>query len=549
MALTTTTDWKRTVTRSSHAPRVLMEIDDGTNQWYCQNDKCDNVSHDPALLRVDSISAKFDPVDRKTQMGRMSVTVSDAWLRPILSSNRLKGSKVTLLYGDKETPHTSFASTSFVKLFTGVYDDELPDPSGETVVIECLDTWTVIADAGIRGAWEHDHPMEVIEDIISTKLGIDSSLFDATSLDPSDSANAANSHLCIFRAQPASTAVVPDSTVWTSTSGFELVSELMQITDAGLFVNEDGKMTVKVFDATEASVADWDDSVISDLRQVDNGGENMINRVSIAVAGSGTNALGVNGQVYRVDYHYTQDDTTSQGDHAASSIVGSERIVEKPIENPWIMGGVGQLRIAIDNSTTSIRFWNGYGMAGMRSFLPTASQPADAKPSASRPVYLMIQNDDGFGYEIVKVTSAFLNTSNTTRWWAYADPYQDPPVAVAVADGHEIFATVARGQMGTSAVSHIQYAEVIDITAAEFMASRLIERYGDSGAPTIEVDLPISEFAVQIGELVTVTWPRYLSYNTDGLTTSTKWQVIGKEPMIFDSPPRVTFTLMRATVS
>ncbi len=609
--------------RSGARPVFVMEVDDGTNQWYAQTEMMgDNIDYDPSIVNIDPISAKYDPRTKKVQMSRLTVTVvggasGDALWRDIIAANRLKGAKVEVLFGPAESSFTDFSTNDLQPYFGGIFDDFKVDPEGQLIDLEILDIWTAIDDVKTVGVWFDQHPLEIALDILDNRVGLDSSLRDATTFDPSDAANANNSHLNVWRCAAPSSYYI-DNPVTSPTSSFQLVQELLQIVDGVLVPDETGKLAVKIFDSTAASVRDWTDDEVIELRQ-EEVGSTIFNRVLSACSGTGQPWFHSKAGVWVIpsDNFYVATDEDSLATYAGP--VASEGAIDEVIENIWIMGGAGYVQQPIQLDDTSMRITGGLGWCGFRDLIPPGSQPADAKPSASRPVYILLRRADNLGvWECVKITSQCTPVNSGITRMPYFDPYLEAHTAKDVVDTFD--ANVARAQLeiglsytissianagggdirvtttaahqlvvgqmvthtrctdsaynGEFAVQAVpsgttydvtavytatdtgkvtvarpfpKYSEAVDITAAKFIADPLLDRYSD-GAPEIEVDTPLSEFAVQLGDLVTVTNSNYLSFGLDGIDTSTKWEVVGKEVVAFDDEPKITWTLVRATI-
>jgi hypothetical protein len=201
-----------------------------------------------AIISTSTVAAEFDPETRQSAISRITIEVLDKWIRPIHSAERLKGMKVVISLGER-----SLTLANYETYFTGFVDDVIPQSDGKRVLIECLDVWSVVKDQKVRGAWSDMHPLEGIEDIYENHMGFSSSFYDATSLDPSDSANAGNSHLAVHRASVRHAPWIPDLSVHGPLSGKDLVRELLEIVDGVQVPDEDGKLTVKIFDAASSS--------------------------------------------------------------------------------------------------------------------------------------------------------------------------------------------------------------------------------------------------------------------------------------------------------
>ena len=97
--------------------------------------------------------------------------------------------------------------------------------------------------------------------------------------------------------------------------------------------------------------------------------------------------------------------------------------------------------------------------------------------------------------------------------------------------------TLTRG-LYTSTTSAHQYGgygaalpgatRVLDLTPIVMLAQDLLERFS-YGCPLISFETPIRNYPLQVGDLVTLTYGAFVGYGMDGLTTSQKFEIVGKQ--------------------
>lgn len=541
--------------RSYADPRFIVTIEDGTNTWNFTDGPCERIDYQPAVVDVSAVAAEYSPESQRTQIGGVTITMLDTVMRPIINAHRMKGMKVTITLGEQSLP-----SAFFQPYFVGVIDETLPEPDGRNVRLICMDIWSLLGDIEITGAWLDLHPLEIVEDILDSKLGLDSSLWDATSLDPSDAAHAEHSHLVGMRAKVLGTYVMAsDHTVYTPTSALELISQLMEVVGGNIIIQEDGKVRANIFDPSTAAVAHWDDTIIKDLVQVSNWKGRIFNRVSVGAGGAmgSINYMAPGGHLQytkpQSDFVYTVDDTASQTNHGFG--VQTSRVFSKVINNPWVMSSLCQLsptnriysgdyRLVLNGtSDPATLLVNCIQMSGTR--LAGASQPAWAKPSSTRPVYLLVRDAQDGGQEILKMTTAVSVGSGSgpgrTVQYLYPNPDGDPEIASYTAHIGGMIGTFARAQLGTTKRAFNYGAFAMDITPQVYMANKLLARYSEA-SPKISVTTSIDQYAVQLGDLITIDWPEFLFYNADGIDNTTKWEVVSKSA----KPPMIEWVLVRA---
>ena len=186
--------------------------------------------------------------------------------------------------------------------------------------------------------------------------------------------------------------------------------------------------------------------------------------------------------------------------------------------------------------------------------MPQASQPIDARISSSRPGYCRIDN------EIIKFESLLFNDAETERLTEW-NPLTGDPETYGPFPRTAVLGGVTRGAFGTGASVHYSYSTAVeygatagevspiglvyDYTAAARICAELLARFSN-GIDIIRVPTGFDQYAVQVGDLVGIVEPSYLSFGIDGLTAANKWEVIAKSPDAFGG--KITWTLAYASV-
>jgi hypothetical protein len=245
--------------------------------------------------------------------------------------------------------------------------------------------------------------------------------------------------------------------------------------------------------------------------------------------------------------NYTQNDTDSQSNYALPG--SSERIFSRVVKSNWNEELAALTEEISDSATTMVMRGGFHGFTGFHTSYPAASQPAWAKVGASKPSYYLIED------EIIKCTAITPNDSYRGLYHT-----QDLDDGTYSQEGpHHVLATfsgLTRGALGTTAASHVgidpetrgignPIPAVYDITILVEMANTLIDRFGD-GLSIVTVKTTFAEYDKQLGDLVTLEWDKYLEFGKDGLTGSQKWEIIGKEIVLFGDKPHIKWTLASA---
>jgi hypothetical protein len=179
--------------------------------------------------------------------------------------------------------------------------------------------------------------------------------------------------------------------------------------------------------------------------------------------------------------------------------------------------------------------WPGY---------PAGSHPAATQVSASRPLYLLIDQ------EIVACDQLNLSTSTRTYVHSY-DPTsgwggtskQDRPAGYGAAT----IRVLSRGAFGTSSVNHPGYKQAYDVTPL-ISAALMRARRWRYGVVILEVKTKLHKYAYQYGDIVGLSMDAgyYTGYKISALTSAIKWEVVGKHPDISGPEPHIRWTLALA---
>jgi hypothetical protein len=517
MALSPTAAWYEGCDRADTALRFFMQIYDGTTTWSAVDGPCDQLDYPQSILDVTPITSEVDPILRETQISGLEITVEDEWLRTILVSNRIKGQKVTVEIGAQE-----IAESDFLGYFLGVIQDTIPDGRKQTVRLIVDDAFSLAAGQAVQGYWVGIHGLEVLDDILTTKLtdAVDANLVDTTSLDPSDAAHSTISHWVVSRG--GRTDYNNETGVWRPTPARELINDLSQLLYGNFVANETGVVGFKKFDSTDAATFNWTTDEIISMRQltVD---DNAVNRVEISAWPDAT------GKATKTIY---LGDTASQGNLAYPG--KTERVEALQIETLWV---TEYSFLESNYNAASVAAFNlkqGFQFSGSNQW-DTGPQPAWAQASGTKPIFLLI--DD----EIIKAESLTFGTSDES-----VQEIQDPETGLYIPLSTPTIQTVddvTRGYAGSTDANHLADARVYDATVLVALGEAILDRAAH-GISIIEVVTNFGEFENQIGDIGTVTHTAYLAYGKDGITSSDKWEIISKSASKAEN--RITWKLAAA---
>jgi hypothetical protein len=525
MVLSPSAAWLDTVSRADAQLRFSVAITDGVTTWTATDGSVTGSTNPEAVISVDAVDVQLDPLTRKIQSGSIDVVVDDDWIRPILVNNRIKHQKCTVKIGAGD-----LAIGSFLAYFSGPIENIQPNGDG-TVTLEVLDVYSILANTLITGYWVNDHPLEALEDILINKVGLTSTYVDTNSLDPAN--HTAIGHYVVSRGGQWSGYLYDDDPgVNQPGSAFELVNGLCQLLNGQLPVGEDGKLTFVRFDSTKAADGEWGDDEIIPGSFKQEGDEGLI--VNRFAASYGRNQDGIYLGSYEIN------DTDSQSDYAYPGT--TERILDYKMQSAWLGWRGVSLDAAINDSVTTFGIHGAmHGISGTRGSYPGPS-PAEATISASRPLYLFIEDRVNNSGEIIKCTSVAFSSIHTSL------PVVDPETGAASTHQYWSGATlssVTRAQFGTSAVAHGTYDFIFDITPLVALGQDIINRFGDE-CPTIELETLLDQYQYQVGDFIAPTIPEFVGFGKDGLDGSDKYEIVGKRLSNDESETRLAWRLARA---
>lgn len=515
MTLSLHSSWTEAASREKVEPVFLLTLTDGVSTWKAQSAPHATMTYGMGVLEVGELAPEIDVMTRRLEVGEVEVVVSDAWLRPILTANRLFGKKATLQLGFYDTAEANFANYHI-----GSVDAILPDGIGKTVRLSLMSALELARKQQIVGYWIGEHPLDVIYDILINKLGVHADLVDASSLDPDTYTGI--SHFVVSRLNQSGVI----RAITEPTSGFSVIDELAQLCNGTLYVNEGGQVSFRIFDPTASEAATWTTSDIVSLEQVSLD-KHMVNRCEVTMDPS-IPAVRIDNNV-----GFAQEDDDSI---LALAYPGTtERRVTHKIDTNWLMGaanlsvdGVSQ-DVAIGVTANIILHGSNAGnftqaVCGTREGYPTVDQPTNAKISAARPLYLL--TDAG---EIISATG-MVPTAGVTGAYSSWVTTADPEDGSSVRDGphHDSWTLsgVTRGALGSvEAVA----AACIDITIPVYLATAIVDRHA-YGVSVVEVTTTLRHYDKEPGDLVKLVWPAYLDFGKDGIDgTDGKFEIVSKE--------------------
>jgi len=535
-------NWLDAMVVSTPEIRFLAELHVATTTSYkFLSGPCTQIVEPESILDIAPVSRSIDPVTRAVSVQALTIRLArDELTEYIIKTYGVVGGRLELLLGAREMAEVVYENA-------GVYLVESPRIGNEYISLPCVTSDGKLSFTKVTGYWLGMHPLEIIADI-ADKAGIPAALIDGTSFDPTQY-GASISHFNLSRANV--TGMADSLSVSEPTIARVLVDQLAMLLDGSVVADEDGVLQFKRFDSSASTVADLTDDDFSDDLDIEPIYKNMIN--SVTVSSHPVTVPGIQEEMAG-ELEFTHEDANSQANYG--TIVPSGATIDNvrpyKYESSWI-NAHASLDTSIASSGTGMTFdivgFEAHSFCGARwPGFPAGAQPATAAISAARPAYLKI--DD----EIIRCESATVSSA-ARRNLALPEPRAGLPKSV-VASGIVVvnsveFTVAARAQFGTAMVGHTassinSITFVYDVTIQQALADAKINRFSNGG-PTIKVRVSLQHFALEIGDLVTLTTDRFITLNDDSLTTATKLEVVGRQLDLYGSTPGIWLTLSWAT--
>ncbi|MCP4952564.1 MAG: hypothetical protein GY922_12050 [Proteobacteria bacterium] len=513
----------------------------------------------PLVVACTPVSIDMDPYERTVVKNSVTVTLADhPHIRSLVKNTVITGQAVTIKLGTLDISN----ELHWAPVFTGVAESFSYREGG--LDIECRDFWRW-RGAALTHSWINKHPLEVIKYLLEIQ-GVPSANIDADMFDPdhADYASTIGHYVTTHsgtiintpaldlghRSRSRSTQV--DLSKGLITEQFEpLIQSIVKLMVGCLYFDEAGDVRFVAFNAARAVSVDWVSDDIRDFIQTDG---ITVNEIVLELHGERA------GGGIPVDGLVTIKDATSQTAHAyPGESVGVFRRSEM---FPHVTFHGEALSISSTGALSPLLVLNAYGLSGTRIPDGAYSNPWDSMQgagaglTADKPLHLLV------GDEVMKCVSMDLvedfvvsaaHYTHTGGWGT--------GTAITLVDkpGRAEFTITSgnRGQLGTTAATHEDAwtshgdaseppVKVFDITMHADYALTQLQRFSN-GCPFVELTTNLSQWAVQVGDLVTVTHDNFLAFGFDGIDDDYTWEVVGKELTLSDSDASIKFALAYAT--
>lgn len=531
--------------------RVLINLTlaSGTTQFL--SGEHDSIEAVPILEEVGDIGQEMDLRTRKITYSSTSVKfIDDGIIRNLLTTEPVFGQKLEIFLGTK-----SLAEGSFKKVFNGhIRDSEV---EGKLISLEADDVRSMMKDRLLRARdfvtsvsdyIINRHPLQIMLAILEAV--VPAANINTASFDPDNYATGSRaiSHWNTARAVHGDF----DRRVVEEESALGMLDELALLLDGAVIIDLDGVFKFVQFDPSATPVENFVKEDIRGFRQSNTFG-NLVNKSTIFFNWKGKNDGGdviarVPSGTFRRpsntnDYVHTWNrvDADSQADYAHPD-GPALRTEHLDIETKWV-GVSSLLEFQHPPAATTITVIGGWASAfsGVDRILNGTSDGSvnSGLNSGDRKGFLLIEfpipHTDGiFGFEIVSVDTATIDFLNEGH------PSQGGDTDLVGIPIRVIFDILARGLFGTVANQTLpRNSLVTDITIPVARAAQGIQRFSN-GLPTPEIDVDLQYADLELADFITAVEPRYLDRGKNGLTASTKLEVIGKSMRLLGDDKAVT---------
>ncbi len=534
----------------------------------------------PSLSGGSTVPQQLDHFSRETSTSEITLEfVDDGLMRDLASTEILKGARVTLSFGD-----LSLVEADLELVFENlIVDDVNPDRGLIELVVN--DPGLFALDEEILLYRHPAHPLAIARDDLETALPapwvdsptfdeLDASLaaighhvacrqifgFESTARDWLKVKDSVETNKELKRTAPIQMRATGPVTVSKSRApirdGVQGIANLLRST---IFVNEDGEFQFSFFDRTAAAVRSLDVNEVADFEQLGTFVD-IFNDIVI----NGYGAWDMNVPYFNGEQAQSKIDfgTKPVGTPAVPRIYGES------LFNRWIQSFRRLEQVNFGLSSTALQIQNPlyHGFVGTYQtdptgtpvFPPSVVQQAQHQLNGTTRVgwFRITDHKPGKGIggvnkrEIVRATSfAFDNqpwdigvidsSLGARNYWKFGTYTVERANTIGAPDNQGTSnEDWTQGVTGTTAGRTFF---VYDFTMAKYFVDTVLDRHA-RGVPTVQFTVPLRHDDLQLADFITVDSNVFLAESIDGADSSTIFEIVAKEPGIFDDSPGIRLT-------
>ena len=524
----------------------------------------------PSIAAVSQLNIALDPFERNVSQSNVTVSfIDDGAIRDFLSSTRLLNQAITIKLGTSNIPDEADWSPIFRGLIVGV------SVQGNGIVdVECKD-YLVVANRLYLGNFINRHPLEVAKKLLEDQ-GVPAHHIDADSFDFAEHDDIAHfvmthwNELDLIGTEP----IPAGPGEWYPTQNINffkpinaenitsMLQEIAKTLIGTIHAGEDGKFRFARFSTSNTVRAHWTDDDIKGFKQLES---IYVNEVFVNASGRWDTEDPNRPWGSKGDFSGKVKirDMTSQTNFA---FPGEDEAIFTRKVDFGITNYVAKLVLpVVSGGGITLKIDSCFGLCGTRTSGDYLVDPAttwsalqavtgtDVQISVDRPLYVMVDQ------EVMKCTSMTLVDGSVEIFLSEYTGHEDPDDLLGVVlqkpnRANLVINSGNRGMFDTSAAEHAMEGEetdlpighVLDMTMPIHWAEVQLQRFSN-GCPIIEVETSLAQWAMQLGDFVTLDNDQFLAHGFDGLTSAIKWEVVGKELNIDDNTAVIRWRLAYAT--
>ena len=526
------------------------------------------------LDTIGAVSRTLNPFTRKFALASVEVIFTrDGSFDDYVTNHYPIGKKITLSLGTKD-----LAITDFEKLGTFIIDTLTP--SEDSWSLTCVEPLLYQLQDDVQGHFVMMHPLVVIRNLLN-QIGFPTGFLDTASLLPSNNLTISHFTLSRFshRQVPALSFGVPIFTAGVAAEFYSpglndpekaapLVDDMLNLLRGSLVPDRDGVYSYTTFDRSASVVRtlgedDYAEVIYGDLFEDLTSSVDFIADTAAFIA---NNILGKKAL-------YTYSSPLSERLFGTRADGKGYR---KEIETKWLGSQgwlVDDLLAGDETASTTIEVGAapvlGFSGARVNADAPAITQDADAVPSSTRLVYLLLVGEptsaSTIPFEIIECDGGVpvLPSGGPTRYptgiqneFYFQDPNNLTEVVANyrydiatrgafgtdLGGGHPAGEGPAWGGSGPGIFASNAQTFVFDITQFIHVARDLINGF-QFGAPAAKMRTDYRQADLEEGDFISFVDSRYVRQLKRGADASVVWEIIGKEVDPLGDSPGITFSL------
>lgn len=493
-----------------------------------------------SVSEVAPIGGTLDPQTRAKKRDRFEITwADDGWLRYQKSRFRETsfGVAVKLAHSEIDDPD------DYLLLANGYVEDGTP---GDDFLNMTVREPEPSFELTVRGAFV-GHPLEVARKILQAS-GTHPSKWDAESLDIANYPEIGHFQVARYGTPTLGYNLTLARDLQSSIEGSSirpLLDELAMLC-GGAFVADEGRLRFAKYDPSDAAVAHWTVDDVSDLEQTETI-SNLVNRYVLPAFFFRGNPL----------VTLTLEDEAAQLDSAIGGleprVSGQEASGREWVRSVATVNGDQSLSGSGPWTWDVISGALGMSGHGLSEDQRTEGGTQDAiyQLGGGKYAYYMLgrtehdANQPNPAVEIVRVDDVSLLWGSGLTLYVSGVPNPVTQEVEYFPRDSEI-QIGARAQYGTQSQTeqYRGYTYLADVTLPLYALGLRLARFS-RGCPVLRFRTNLAKIAVNLGEFVTLEDELVLDFELDGVDTSTKWEVIGKEVDVLGDTLGILWTVAK----